>query len=256
MHLAAQGAVIAVCDLNEHNAAEVAAKIIEAGGEAVAYGGDLGSRQVFLDTMAAFARAYGPVDALINNASYLVYEPIEKITEETLDRMIASGLKSVFWGVQAYLEHRDSGAPIGHIINYSSPVAYRGRANTGAYTAIKGAVAALTNVLAGELGPRGIRVNAIAPGSVPTPATAGFVTAEQYEQRAKGIPLRRNGRPDDVAKAVTFLLSDEAEFMAAVDSFRLANEAFREIEAETPAAKPVKATKAKAAKPKGKGGKK
>lgn len=212
-HLAAHGAVVAVCDIDEDSARTVAERIIETGGDAVHYGGDLGQRAVFHDTMAAFARAYGPVDALINNASYLVYEPIEKVTEDTLDRMIASGLKTVFWGVQAFLEHRDPEARIGHIINYSSPVVYRGRPNTGAYTAIKGAVAALTNVLAGELGPRGIRVNAIAPGSVPTPATAGFVTPEQYEQRAKNIPLRRNGRPDDVAKAVAFLLSDEADFI-------------------------------------------
>jgi NAD(P)-dependent dehydrogenase (short-subunit alcohol dehydrogenase family) len=212
-HLGSLGAVVAVADLNEESAAAVAAKVIEAGGEAVAYGGDLGSRQVYHDTMAAFVRAYGPVDVLINNASYLVYEPIEKVTEETLDRMIASGLKAVFWGVQAYLAHRDPDAARGDIINYSSPVAYRGRPNTAAYTAIKGAIAAMSNVLAGELGPRGIRVNVIAPGSVPTPATAGFVTAEQYEARAKGIPLRRNGRPDDVAKAVAFLLSDEADFI-------------------------------------------
>lgn len=212
-HLASLGAVVAVCDIDEDSARAVADRIIAAGGEAAAYGGDLGRRDVFHDTVAAFALAFGPIDALINNASYLVYEPIEKVTEETLDRMIASGLKSVFWGVQAYLEHRDPNADKGYIINYSSPVAYRGRPNTGAYTAIKGAVAALTNVLAGELGPRGIRVNAIAPGSVPTPATTGFVSAEEYERRAKGIPLRRNGRPDDVAKAVAFLLSDEADFI-------------------------------------------
>jgi NAD(P)-dependent dehydrogenase (short-subunit alcohol dehydrogenase family) len=212
-HLASLGAAVAVCDIDEDNAAQVAAGIVEAGGEAAAYGGDLGSRQVFHDVMADFARAFGPVDALINNASYLVYEPIEQVSEATLDRMIASGLKSVFWGVQAYLAHRDPAAPTGHIINYSSPVAYRGRPNTAAYTAIKGAVAAMSNVLAGELGPRGIRVNVIAPGSVPTPATAGFVTPEQYEARARAIPLRRNGRPDDVARAVAFLLSDEADFI-------------------------------------------
>jgi NAD(P)-dependent dehydrogenase (short-subunit alcohol dehydrogenase family) len=211
-HLASLGAVVAVCDLNEESARAVAERIIATGGEAVSYGGDLGQRQVFHDLMGAFARAYGPVDVLVNNASYLVYEPIEQVSEETLERMIASGLKSVFWGVQAFLAHRDPESK-GHIVNYSSPVAYRGRANTSAYTAIKGAVAAMSNVLAGELGPRGVRVNVIAPGSVPTPATAGFVTAEQYEARAKGIPLRRNGRPDDVAKAVAFLISDEADFI-------------------------------------------
>ena len=118
----------------------------------------------------------------------------------------------MFWGVQAFLAHRDEDAPC-VILNYSSPVAYRGRPNTGAYTAIKSGIAGLTKVLAGELGPRRIRVNAIAPGSVPTPATEGFVTAEQYEQRAKGIPLRRNGTVEDVAKAAAFILSDEAEFI-------------------------------------------
>jgi len=211
-HLATLGAMVAVCDVNEDSARAVAEAITAGGGNAVAYAGDLGSRAVFHATMAEFVGACGPVDTLINNASYLVYEPIEAVTEETLDRMIASGLKSVFWGVQAFLAHRDP-AESGWIINYSSPVAYRGRPNTGAYTAIKGAVAALTNVLAGELGPRGIRVNAIAPGSVPTPATAGFVSAEEYERRAKGIPLRRNGRPDDVAKAVAFLLGEDADFI-------------------------------------------
>jgi NAD(P)-dependent dehydrogenase (short-subunit alcohol dehydrogenase family) len=149
---------------------------------------------------------------VINNASVLVYEPIEDVTEEVLDKMLSAGLKSVFWGVQAFLAHRDENAP-GNILNYSSPVAYRGRPNTGAYTTIKAGIAGLTKVLAGELGPRGIRVNAIAPGSVPTPATTGFVTAEQYEERAKHIPLRRNGTPEDVAKAVSFLLSDDAAFI-------------------------------------------
>jgi len=157
---------------------------------------------------------------VINNASVLVYEPIEQVTEETLDRMLSAGLKSVFWGVQAFLAHRDQ-SMTGNILNYSSPVAYRGRPNTGAYTTIKAGIAGLTKVLAGELGPRGIRVNAIAPGSVPTPATEGFVTPEQYKQRAKNIPLGRNGTPEDVAKAAAFLLSDEAAFingaMLAVD---------------------------------------
>jgi NAD(P)-dependent dehydrogenase (short-subunit alcohol dehydrogenase family) len=219
-HLASEGAVVGVADINGQTARDVTAAIADAGGKAFAYEADLGRRQAFLDVAEAFARDAGPLRAVINNASVLVYEPIEAVTEETLDRMLAAGLKSVFWGVQAFLAHRDESAP-GTILNYSSPVAYRGRPNTGAYTTIKAGIAGLTKVLAGELGPRGIRVNAIAPGSVPTPATEGFVTPEQYEQRAKNIPLRRNGTPDDVARAVAFLLSDEAGFingaMLAVD---------------------------------------
>jgi meso-butanediol dehydrogenase / (S,S)-butanediol dehydrogenase / diacetyl reductase len=212
--------VVGVADINEQTAHDVVAAIKAAGGRAHAYGGDLGKRQAFHDVAEQFAKDAGPLRAVINNASVLIYEPIEAVTEATLERMLSAGLKSVFWGVQAFLAHRDEAAP-GSIINYSSPVAYRGRPNTGAYTTIKAGIAGLTKVLAGELGPRGIRVNAIAPGSVPTPATEGFVTPEQYAERAKHIPLRRNGTVDDVAKAVSFLLSDEAAFvngaMLAVD---------------------------------------
>ncbi|MEO6151557.1 MAG: SDR family oxidoreductase [Croceibacterium sp.] len=211
-HLAKEGARVGVVDINGDTARAVARAVTDAGGTAFAYQADVGGRQAFLDVAAAFASDTGPLRAVINNASVLVYEPIEAVTEDTLDRMLSAGLKSVFWGVQAFLAHRDEAAP-GNILNYSSPVAYRGRPNTGAYTTIKAGIAGLTKVLAGELGPRGIRVNAIAPGSVPTPATQGFVTPEQYEQRAKNIPLRRNGTPEDVAKAVSFLLSDEAAFI-------------------------------------------
>ncbi|MXO59911.1 glucose 1-dehydrogenase [Altererythrobacter salegens] len=211
-HLASEGAIVGVADVNGNTARDVTAAIAASGGKAFAYEADLGRRQAFFDVAEAFARDAGPLRAVINNASVLVYEPIEAVTEETLDRMLSAGLKSVFWGVQAFLAHRDESVG-GNILNYSSPVAYRGRPNTGAYTTIKAGIAGLTKVLAGELGPRGIRVNAIAPGSVPTPATEGFVTPEQYEQRAKNIPLRRNGTPQDVAAAVAFLLSDEAEFI-------------------------------------------
>ena len=211
-HLAAEGAVVGVADIDEASAHDVAAAIRSAGGKAYAYGADLGRRQAFFDVAEAFAKDAGPLRAIVNNASVLVYEPIEQVTEETLDRMLSAGLKSVFWGVQAFLAHRDESAS-GNVLNYSSPVAYRGRPNTGAYTAIKAGIAGLTKVLAGELGPRGVRVNASAPGSVPTPATEGFVTREQYAERAKHIPLRRNGTPEDVAQAVAFLLSDEAEFI-------------------------------------------
>jgi NAD(P)-dependent dehydrogenase (short-subunit alcohol dehydrogenase family) len=212
-HLATEGAVVGVADINEASAHKVADAIRAAGGKAHAYGGDLGKRSAFFGVAEALRGDAGrPLRAVINNASVLVYEPIEQVTEETLDRMLSAGLKSVFWGVQAFLANRDESAP-GNILNYSSPVAYRGRPNTGAYTTIKAGIAGLTKVLAGELGPRGIRVNAIAPGSVPTPATEGFVTAEQYAERAKHIPLRRNGTPEDVARAAAFLLSDEAAFI-------------------------------------------
>lgn len=219
-HLASEGAIVGIVDVDGQSALAVAEAIIADGGQAFSYGADCGSRAEFMQVAQDFAQDAGPLRAVINNASLLVYEPIEAVSEETLDRMLSAGLKSVFWGVQAFLAHRDASQP-GSILNYSSPVAYRGRPNTAAYTTIKAGIAGLTKVLAGELGPRGIRVNAMAPGSVPTPATQGFVTQEQYEERAKTIPLRRNGTVEDVAQAAAFLLSDEASFingaMLAVD---------------------------------------
>lgn len=211
-HLAAEGAIVGVADIDQPSAHRVVDAIRATGGQAHAYGGDLGQRAQFFSVAEAFRYDAGPLRAVINNASVLVYEPIEDVTEETLELMLSAGLKSVFWGVQAFLAYRDEEAS-GNILNYSSPVAYRGRPNTGAYTTIKAGIAGLTRVLAGELGPRGIRVNAIAPGSVPTPATDGFVTPEQYAQRANNIPLRRNGTPEDVARAAAFILSDEADFV-------------------------------------------
>ncbi len=209
--LASEGALVGIVDIDGRSALEVAEAINDAGGRAFSYGADCGSRAAFMQVAQDFASDAGPLRAVINNASVLVYEPIEDVTEETLDRMLSAGLKSVFWGVQAFLANRDENAP-GNILNYSSPVAYRGRPDTGAYTTIKAGIAGLTKVLAGELGPRGIRVNAMAPGSVPTPATQGFVTPEQYEQRAKNIPLRRNGTVEDVASAAAYPPQRRGEF--------------------------------------------
>ena len=109
-HLAAEGAIVGVADVNGQTARDVTAAIGAAGGKAFAYEADLGRRQAFFDVAAAFAGDAGPLRALINNASVLVYEPIEQVTEETLDRMLSAGLKSVFWGVQAFLAHRDESA--------------------------------------------------------------------------------------------------------------------------------------------------
>ena len=105
-HLASEGALVGVVDVNGQTAHDVTEAIAAAGGKAFAYEADLGRRQAFLDVAEAFARDAGPLRAVINNASVLVYEPIEAVSEETLDRMLSAGLKSVFWGVQAFLATR------------------------------------------------------------------------------------------------------------------------------------------------------
>jgi len=142
----------------------------------------------------------------------LRYEPIENVTDEVLDRMLAIGIKGTVWGTQLLLEHMDRSRG-GSIVNMASPVAERGYPNTAIYSLVKGAIVTLTKTLAAELGPRGVRVNAVAPGSVPTPGAMGLNDPAEYERRARTIPLRRLGREEDNAEAIAFLLSREASFI-------------------------------------------
>jgi NAD(P)-dependent dehydrogenase (short-subunit alcohol dehydrogenase family) len=212
VYLAGMGATLGVADIDGEGARETADLIEGAGGTAHTYAGDLADRDVFLAAAAEFAAKAGRIDAMLNNAAYLVYEPVENIRPETLDRMIGAGFKSAIWGCQALLAHYDP-ARGGAIVNYSSPVAYKGFPTTSAYSAIKSAVTGLTRTLAAELGPRNVRVNAVAPASVPTPGAIGIVTKEEYARRAATIPLRRIGREEDNNYAVAFLLSDQASFI-------------------------------------------
>ena len=126
--------------------------------------------------------------------------------------MTAIGINGSVWGAQALLAHYDA-ARGGAIINMASPVAEKGFPNTAAYSLVKGAIVTLTKVLAAELGPRNVRVNAIAPGSVPTPGALGLNDKAEYERRTRTIPLRRLGSEDDNAEACAFLLSRAASFI-------------------------------------------
>ncbi len=210
--LATCGATVAVIDVDGANCATVAAEINKRGGRAFAYATDVSDRNAFLAAGAQFARECGRIDAVINNAMLLRYEPIEKVTDEVLDRMLGVGIKGAIWGVQILLAHMQAERG-GAIINMASPVAVRGYPNTAVYSLVKGALVTLTKTLSAELGPRGIRVNAVAPGSVPTPGAVGLNDKSEYERRARTIPMRRLGSEDDNAEAIAFLLSGEASFI-------------------------------------------
>lgn len=212
MHLASLGATVGISDINAGSCQETVDLILQAGGKAHGYVADLSQRDQFHDVVKKFSAVSGPLDAMVNNASILRYEPIEEVTEATVDLMLGGGLKTVLWGTQALLANMDPtrGAAI---VNYASPVSYRGYPRTAVYSSVKGAVLALTRVMAAELGPRGVRVNAVAPGSVPTPGAVAFVDRAEYERRAASIPLRRLGDDRDNAAAVAFLLSPDAAFI-------------------------------------------
>lgn len=173
---------------------------------------DVTDRTALLAAAARLAASTGRIDAVINNAAMIYYQPIEQVSEPTLDRMLAIGIKGAVWGAQALLAHMDP-ARGAVLINLTSPVAERGVPGTSVYAMTKAAVASLTRTLAAELGPRGVRTAALAPGSVPTPGAVAMTTPEQYQRRVASIPLRRLGEEKDCTAALLFLLSDEAAFI-------------------------------------------
>ena len=212
LHLANLGATVGVVDIDAAAIDDTLRAITETGGNAFTYAADVGRRDAFLEAAAGFAKDAGRLDAVVNNAMILRYEPIEAVREDAADAMLAVGLKAALWGAQALLAHYD---PVrgGAIINMASPVANRGYPGTAVYSLVKGALVSLTKVLAAELGPRNVRVNAVSPGSVPTPGALGLNDPAVYEQRARTIPLRRLGHEDDNSQAIAFLLSPQAAFI-------------------------------------------
>ncbi|MBV8854674.1 MAG: SDR family oxidoreductase [Sinobacteraceae bacterium] len=170
---------------------------------------DVVNRAEFL---AAAARI-GRVDAVVNNAMLIRYDPIEAVQEPILDRMLAIGIKGAIWGTQVLLQQMDPAAG-GVLLNLASPTAERGIPNTAVYSLVKGAIATLTRTLAAELGPRGVRVNALAPASIPTPGALAITPREEYERRATRIPLRRLGQESDATAAALFLLSDASAYIS------------------------------------------
>ena len=211
-HLAKCGAVIGANDIDAEACRATAAEIKAEGGFAHAYPGDVSGRAAFMAVADAFAAEVGRIDVVVNNAMLLRYGPVEGVEEALVDAMLDIGLKAPLWGAQALLKHMDPERG-GSIINMASPVAERGYPNTVVYSTVKGGVMAMTKVLAAELGPRKVRVNAVAPGSVPTPGALGLNDPAEYERRARTIPLRRLGSEDDNAQAVAFLLSSAASFI-------------------------------------------
>lgn len=209
---ATEGASVACVDINEQTAAETANLIIQAGGHARAYAVDIGNRQNVLQLFEKMAGEFGGLDILVNNAMWIRYEPIEEVEEDTVEKMFSIGLKSIFWAVQAALpklEERGGGS----IINISSIAAIRGSVNRLLYCTIKGGVNAMTMQCAVELGPRNIRVNAIAPGAVLHEASAARLGPELIQLRRDTTPLGRLPEASDIASTALFLASDDSRLV-------------------------------------------
>ena len=167
-------------------------------------------REAFIDATSK----YGCVDILVNNAGVSESTPFTEYTEEMFDKVMDLNVKGVFNATKAASEcmiARGSGV----ILSTSSMVSISGQPSGFAYPASKFAVNGLTVSLARELGPKGIRVNAVAPGITETDMMKA-VPKEVIEPMIKQIPLRRLGQPEDIANAFVFLASEEASYITGV----------------------------------------
>jgi 3-oxoacyl-[acyl-carrier protein] reductase len=166
-----------------------------------------------IDAVRALAADVGPVDILINNAGIWRFGPLIEATAEDIDAVMRVNLLGTLHGCQAFspgMAERGGGA----IVNLSSAAAITRSPGIQIYPVTKGAVETLTGQLALELGPLGIRVNAVGPGLIVTEGTAPNFEGERRAQRALQVPLRRVCAPADIANAVAFLASDQASYVS------------------------------------------
>lgn len=216
---AAEGARVLVADINEDAASRVAKDISEAGGSVEAFPVDVSQSAQVKAMMDHASDAFGGMDILVNNAGIAQRRgPMEELAEEDFERIYAVNVKSIYLTALhglALLRQR----PGTNIVNIASTAAISPRAGLTWYNGSKGAVWTLTKSMAAELAPEDIRVNAVNPVIGKTGLTEAFMGGDTPELREKfisTIPLGRMSTPRDVANAVLYLASDEADFITGV----------------------------------------
>src|ERR671932_1400398 len=199
---------------SEDEAREVYERISSSGGEATLVGGDVADAQEVERMVGEIEGRYGRLDILVNNAGSLIERrKFSEMTEDLWERVMAVNLKSVFLCSRAALPlMRRRGR--GRIINMTSVAARNGGGpGSAAYATAKGGVSTLTRAMAKELVGEGILVNGVAPGVITTPFHDRFTPPDMRETMASGIPIGREGSPEEVAGAVLFLASPRADYL-------------------------------------------
>jgi 2-hydroxycyclohexanecarboxyl-CoA dehydrogenase len=213
--LARDGIAVGVLDLDLKSAELVASDIRAAGGKAIALGASIADRGQVKGAVAKLRESFGPITVLVNNAGITGFVPFEEITDEAWDKMMEINLKGTFIVTQVVLPDMKA-AGWGRIINISSSSAQTGAINMAHYSASKGGVVSLTRTLAQELGPLGITVNNVPPGSVMhTLMSEANKDRFQFppEQLLKSMPVRRMGEPEDIANACAWLAAEATGYV-------------------------------------------
>lgn len=195
------------------NPETLAAAARELGQNAVTVAGDVTNAEAVDRAVSTAVERFGKLDVLFANAGIGAATPLGSTTLDSFEKVLRTNLTAVFFTIQAAVPHMGKGASI--ILN-SSVHAVLGAPGYSAYAASKAGIKAMTQVLAGELAPRGIRVNVVVPGAIRTPIWSGAApTADAFAaleaRMAKAIPLGHFGEAEDIAAAVLFLASDEAK---------------------------------------------
>jgi 3-oxoacyl-[acyl-carrier protein] reductase len=191
-------------------AADAVASIRAGGGQAVAVQADLGEPAAAAALFDAAEQAFGLADVLVNNAGVMTLGAVAELDDAAFERQLATNLTGAFRTMREAARRLADG---GRIINLSSSVVGLYQPRYAAYAATKAGVEALTHVLAKELGRRGVTVNAVAPGPVETELFLDGKSAEEVRAITGMIPLGRLGRPEDIARVVSFLASPDSAWV-------------------------------------------
>jgi 3-oxoacyl-[acyl-carrier protein] reductase len=212
--LAAEGASVVVnYSSSKEGADRVVAEIAQSGGKAIAVQGDVAKASDVQRIFAETKKAFGKLDVLVNNAGVYQFAPLAEIIEEQFHRQFNTNVLGLLLATQEAAKF--FGPDGGSIINIGSTASQVTPPATAVYTATKGAVDAVTHVLAKELGPKKIRVNSINPGMVETEGVhaAGVIGSDFQKQFEAQTPLGRIGQPDDIAPIAVFLASSESGWL-------------------------------------------
>jgi len=209
--LARNGADMVVSDINLEKAEETAKEVQTLGRKALAIKVDVAKLGDVEKMVEGILAQFGKVDILVNNAGIARDKLILRMTEEDWDAVLNINLKGTFNCTKAVVRHM-SKQKSGKIVNIASVVGEMGNAGQGNYAASKAGVIGFTKTIAREFAQRGINVNAIAPGYIETPMTDAL-PEKTKEELKRLIPMDRLGKPDDVAEAVLFLVSDSANYI-------------------------------------------
>lgn len=215
--LVKRGAQVVICGRRQEQLDIARAHIEAEGGKVEAVQLDVTDFDAFAAMIQDVATRYGRLDMLVNNAMSTHYAPISKLTLDHWRKDFAVNAEAVFVGTKAAMAVMAKQGK-GSIVNISSTTAIRAMANYSSYSASKAALIQFTAVAAMEGARQGIRVNAIVPGQVNTAATADFAikAPELAAKTADAIPMGRGGKPEELAEAIVFMLSDAASYITGV----------------------------------------